>query len=494
MIPRTHVFAIAIVNCQDAVFAPVTYAASDAAAFVQAWQELGVDSDNSVLLAGVQATLTAIRSRLRKFAGKVAAGDRVVLYFAGQGILIDGANRLIVHDTIADDIQETSLGLSDLLGQIQSSRCDEVLLFIDASQGKVATGDDSDADFEPFNAFELLEFCKAKSTHWAFVSCSPSEQSHPDHTAKSGIWNDCLVSALKGLGKNAVTKNGMVTVSSLHEFLAGEVPRRVRVAVAGAVTQSPQIHGDLKSKRVIAELNDLFHQRQLSVNQTVNFITESSLSGEKRGPVRGLSGYRKPGQPLSSHNQWERLFVESAGEAEVAKQADAIYTQIRESFRYKRKDTSFSKDGPVASIRTPDFDVNIALMQHPDQADQYLLRTEVVSIRSPEVVDAPDFLGIFTLYCDQVVFAMSGGLDIGAKIDEIEEVESLVNSIEYDSDCTEFTLRLPGTGIVIRATGDRIVFTLDRNGDLKTLLGKTRTALSHLATANITLGLPGGEG
>ena len=86
---------------------------------------------------------------------------------------------------------------------------------------------------------------------------------------------------------------------------------------------------------------------------------------------------------------------------------------------------------------------------------------------------------------------MAGGLDIEAKIDEIEEVESLVNSIEYDPDCTEFSLRLPGTGIVIHATGDKIVFTLDHNGDLKTLLGKTRNALSQLAGANITLGLPG---
>lgn len=203
-----------------------------------------------------------------------------------------------------------------------------------------------------------------------------------------------------------------------------------------------------------------------------------------------LSGYRKPNQPLSSHNQWEQSFVESAGEADVAKQADAIYTMIRESFRFKRKDTSFSKDGPVASIRTPDFDVNISLTQHPDQADQYLLRTDVVTIRRPEIVDDPNFLNIFSKYCDRVVFAMAGGLDIEAKIDEIEETDSLANSIEYDPDCTEFTLRLPGTGILVRANERQIVFKLDRNGDLTTLLAKTRNTLSQLAAANITLGLP----
>jgi len=469
----------------------VRYAVRDASAFVQAWQDVGIELDDCVLLTGGQATLAATKSRLRKFVGRVAAGDRIVVFYAGHGVSQNGANRLAVHDTIAEDLAETSISLADLLGQIQGSKCGEVLVFVDAGQGGLPVGDDPTFDQSPFDGGELEAFCKAGKTRWGFTSCKPDELSHPDHQLKSGIWSHCLVLALTGVGKNAVTKNGTVTVSSIREFLAVEVPRMVRGAVAGAVTQSPQIFGDPSSKLVIADLNDLFHQRQLAGSDPVNFMSESSLSGEIKGPVRGLSGYRKPGQPLSSHNQWEQSFVENAGQNEVASQAETIYTQIRESFRYKRKDTSFSNDGPVASIRTPDFDVNVSLMQHPEVADQYLLRTDVVSIRRPEVVDDPKFLNIFTRYCDRVVFGMMAGLDLEAKIDEIEEVESLAGAIDYDPDCTAFTLRPPKSGIVIHATSDRIVFSLERGGDLKALLAKTRDALSKLADDKILLGLPG---
>ena len=119
---------------------------------------------------------------------------------------------------------------------------------------------------------------------------------------------------------------------------------------------------------------NLLNQRQLATSGTVNLIKDSSLAGEIQGRVRELRGYKKPKQPLSSHSPWERSFVEQAGEAEVGEQATEIIDQIRSSFRYKRKDLSFSNEGARASIKGPDFDVHVSLTQDRNDADKYVLK------------------------------------------------------------------------------------------------------------------------
>ncbi len=72
-----------------------------------------------------------------------------------------------------------------------------------------------------------------------------------------------------------------------------------------------------------------------------------------------------------------------------------FHDRIRRGFGYKRKEFEFTNDGAVASIKTPDFDLNVTLTQDPEDAERYLLRTEAVSFRRPEVVEEPPFLETF---------------------------------------------------------------------------------------------------
>ena len=65
----------------------------------------------------------------------------------------------------------------------------------------------------------------------------------------------------------------------------------------------------------------------------------------------------------------------------------------------------------------------------------------------------------------------------------------MAEHLNYDPECTEFTLRLPDAGIVIYATGDRMNFSLDSQGDLKQVLGNTQKAFAQLAGNSINLGL-----
>ncbi len=489
MRPRTHIFAVAIEDYQDASFQSVVYAEQDAHGFVQAWQELGVDKLDCVTLVSDEATQSAFRSNLRESLSKVGPNDRFVLFYKGRIASFEGLGVITAFDTHCSDVFEASIPLKDLLNEIRKTECSQVLLFLDGSHGASPVFRDGNADLDSkFPADELQAFCKESTRRFVFVSCKPNEVSHASGSLDHGIWAHCLIQSLKGFAKESMDKDFQVTTRTLQAYLSAEVPRILRVTVAGAIKQTPVIFGTKAKELPIVDHAERLQQQHPALGGMANPIKDSSLIGEIRGRVRELSGYSKPKTSLSTHNDWERDFVEKAGTAEVTAQATEIFERLREAFRYKRKDLSFTNVASTASIKGPDFDVNISLSQDPEDAEKYLLSTEVRSFRNSGVIEDPNFLVIFTKYCQRVVFELVADLDLESKIDDIEEIDSLAANLDYDPECTEFTLRLPEAGISIYATKSQMVFSLDAPGDLKLLLGNTQKAFSQLSGNRINLG------
>ena len=496
MRPRTFIFAVAVEDYQDRSFQSVIYAEQGAQEFVAAWQEMGVDLADTLILLSDQVTRSELQSNLRKIMSMAGPDDRVVLFFAGHGAALHGASVFAAFDTRADDVEKSCIPLAEILNEIRQTKCSQVLLFMDVCHGAIAnvsgTTPKSPVLESDFPVDELRAFCKESSSHFAFVSCKPNEISHSSRSLNHGIWTHCLIQAIKGAAKEAINKDQRVTTTSLQSYLLAEVPRILRVTVAGAVKQTPAMFGSKTKEIVVVDFAGLSQKNQLAAAPS-NPIKDSCLTGEIRGRVRELKGYSKPKTALATHNDWERDFVQKAGSSEVTAHATEIFEQLRESFRYKRKDLSFTNIASTASIKGPDFDVNIALSQDPDDAEKYLLTTEVRSFRNAAVIDDPTFLTIFSKYCKRIVFELDANLDLESKIDDIEEIDSLAPHLDYDPECTEFTLRLPDAGIVIFATGDRMVFSLHSSGDLKLLLGNTQKAFAQLAGNRINLGLQGSK-
>ena len=490
MRPRTYILAVAIEDYQDTFFQSVVYAEQDAHDFVGAWQTMGVEPADCVILLSDFATLAELRSTLPKFLSKVGPDDRLVLFYAGLGASIHGASVVSACDTQVDDFERSSLPLAEILSKIGQAKCSQVLLFLDVCHGSSTSASRGTPVLETeFAGDELRAFCKESASRFAFVSCKSNEISFPSRSLNHGIWTHCLIQAIKGVAKESIGIDRRITTTSLQKYLLGEVPRILRVTVAGAVKQTPVLFGSKTKELVLVDLAELLPKGELAVEGATSPIKDSCLTGEIRGRVRELRGYTKPKTPLATHNDWERDFVEKSGSGEVTAHATEIFEQLRESFRYKRKDLSFTNIASTASIKGPDFDVNISLTQDPEDAEKYLLSTEVRSFRNSSVIDDPNFLAIFTKYCKRIVFELDANLDLESKIDDIEEIDALAEHLDYDPECTEFTLRLPEPGIVIYATGDRMVFSLDSQGDLKMLLGNTQKAFAQLAGNSINLGL-----
>jgi len=485
MTPKTHLIALAIESYPTSELAAVPFAENDARAFTQAWLELGVAAADCVLLVNQQATLTAIRSRLRRFLTSVPSSDRIVLFYAGLGVSVGNVGYLTTYDTLADDFANTSLPLAELLAAVRESATSDVLLFIDACKPGVPAGGEEITG-------EAL-FAGKRNSHkgYVFTPCAVNEHSHVSPALKHGIWTYCVTQALRGLAPAALTPEHWLTVSSLQNYLREEVPRLLRETRAGTVSQTPQVINSSLDDVMLADVGELLRNRQPAADNSLSFVQDATLAGEIRGPVRELRGYQKPKTPLTTHNSWEQAFVEKAGADEVNRQATELFEQIRNSFGYKRKELSFACEGSQASIKTRDFDVNLALTQDRDAADCYVLRTEVAAFRRPAVVADESFLQIFSRYCDRVIVELKVRLDIQTKIDEIEELESDSLTLAYDPAGTTFTLQIRETGIVIEATADRMIFSLLGKRDLGLLIGHTHRAVAQLARDSIALGIPG---
>lgn len=489
MSQRTFVIAIAIENFKSKFFPSIGFAESDAEGFVACWRAIyGIHTEATVLV-GEQAGRSEVLAAIERVAELLTESDRLVFLFVGHALSCDGVDYLAVYDSKPTALPKTGIAVSELMERMATVHCDQVLMFVDIRHDGFVGTELQSLDCDDFVGVELESSFGETTGRHLFVSCSLGESSYASPQTRHRIWLECLIRALSGQSKVCFAKQAQITVESLQKYLKAEVPRQLRVTIAGTVRQTPHYVGDAEHRPLIADLSQMADPSAISSVAPESSIKEMILSGIKRGRVKELSGFVKPKVQLSTCNDWERNFVESAGSGDVSTQSAELFELLRDLFRYKRKDLSYTCTGATATIKGPDFDVNVSLTQDDEAADYYVMQTEVRSIRSIDMLDDPRFLAAFTKHCKKIVFELEGSIDIESTIDDIENVDLLIKYLEYDPDCSYFTLRLPDVGVVLHATSRQMTFSLDGHGDLKALLQKTRSTIDRLAGDAITLGL-----
>ena len=240
---RTLVFAVGIPTHLDPAIPEATFADADAAAFAEAWRAAGAEAEEVVALLGAEATFATVRSRVKRLLKNAAAGDRVVCFYAGQGITIDGATYLALYDTQADDVEATDISLSFLLTTLAGAKAGRTILFLDMARGGFAVdGAELDLDGEPA-AGELRDFCEEGSSRVAFVSCSPGERSHTSRELGHGLWTSSLVQALRGFSYCEV----IIDTGRTHQI-------RVHAQHLGLPVAGDDKYGDAETNRRLKEL------------------------------------------------------------------------------------------------------------------------------------------------------------------------------------------------------------------------------------------------
>ncbi|HZM03183.1 MAG TPA: caspase family protein [Candidatus Saccharimonadales bacterium] len=374
MTPKTHVFAIAVENYQDTKIPAVRYAENDVREFVNAWQILGVDAADCEVLLSAAATFKAFESKLKSFLGHVAKGERVVFFFAGHGLAINGESRITVHDTQIGDLSATTIPLNEILKQVRASKSEQALLFLDSCHSGLPIIDGMRSICSAFSAEELMAFCKDSEYHFAFASCKVDQSSYSAVTLSHGIWSYCVINALTGDLKDALEKGRLVTSNSLQTFLSDEVPRTLRKTVTGAVSQTPCAFGNFTKEFIVADVSHILAAKAAKASTLGSLLKEAFLRGEDGGQVRSLSGFKKGfHREPKDHFQGAEDFIAKIGQNEVKSHAEKINDELKAAFKYKFKDVEFGCSDGAATIITPDFDVNIWIHQDKDDPSAYVL-------------------------------------------------------------------------------------------------------------------------
>ena len=238
---------------------------------------------------------------------------------------------------------------------------------------------------------------------------------------------------------------------------------------------------------LLADLTSITSKKRANVLGLGSALKDTSLRGEKLGLVRSLSGFQKGHHVPQGHFSSAEAFVKRAGYEEVKTQAEAIYENIRTHLGYRRKNLNFACDQDAATIKTPDFDVNLSISQNPDDTTGYIITTEIGVIRRQEVFLEDAFSEAFSNYCDTVVIEFSGKINIEEKIDAIENIPELEAHLKYEADLSSLTLDIPKPSLRIHMADNCITLSMPGSGNLKALLTNIQSALSTIKDTGIQL-------
>ncbi len=218
-----------------------------------------------------------------------------------------------------------------------------------------------------------------------------------------------------------------------------------------------------------------------------NAFSNAHIEGVQYGRIRRLSGFRKGHHIPEDHFDSASDFIRKIGQDEVKEIAERIHTGLRATFSYKRKQMEYVCHEGVAAIKTPDFEVNITITQDENDASNYAMRTEVTTIRTPDIVSDTGFCSLFNDTCDRLILGFEQAVDLEAKIDAIEENPNLESFLEYEPDCSSFTLKIPNPSIKFQITPHQLIVTLPGTRNLKQLIDHCSAAFETFSSSGVEL-------
>jgi tetratricopeptide (TPR) repeat protein/uncharacterized caspase-like protein len=174
-------------------------------------------AENVRTLTGAKATLVAIRRELEEWLPSVAKeNDRVLVYFAGHGFVVQGQAYLAPYDIEPARISQTAYPMATLgsvFGKIRAKW--KVLLTDSCHSGAVAP----DTDIQTINR-SLIDMTRSVFSLTASRDRERSFES-PDWGGGHGIFTYYVVRGLEGEADH--NRNGIVTADELGEYVRTNV-------------------------------------------------------------------------------------------------------------------------------------------------------------------------------------------------------------------------------------------------------------------------------
>ena len=222
---RVHVLAVGVDQYADPDIPDLDLAGHDAERFAKAIGAIGGDVEVASLdiLGDADATRAGVLAALEKAIAETAAGETVVLFFAGHGIRDDdGTYYLATSDANLDDMAASALAWNDI-ASVLAGRPGRIAVFLDtchsgaAGTGAFATNDNA--------TNSLLE--RIPSGIVVFSASKGRELSEESKSFGGGIFTSALLDVIQG-NRDAYDRNhdGAIEISELYRGVKGEVAGR----------------------------------------------------------------------------------------------------------------------------------------------------------------------------------------------------------------------------------------------------------------------------
>jgi hypothetical protein len=401
----------------------VPYAASDCAEVYRLLPSAGYNPQKCVLLAGTRTTKAVIEWQLKRLPKLIDPADSLLVLVVTRGFCHKKRGYLLCADTIGTEpgetalpVSETALPVSDLLANLHKTGCREITVLLDVD-AHTAAGEKTPRGLD---ADELRSLFASSPVCVGLLSCEPGSRSYESVTLRRGIWRHHLIEALSGKARSALSRDGTLTATALHDYLSEAVPRTLRRTYDPPCEQSPLLLGEPGREFVIADLSARPGAGQELLDP--GRLRRVVFRGETTGRVKELAGFRKTHSLPERANDWARRYVNRIAAADIRADLDRTVEKIREAFGYRRKDLEVSAERHgLGYIRTPDFEYSVAVTLREDEPAEVIWRREVGRLSGLDIVHSDGFHAVFGHNFDQLVFEFSTSLDVSDFIDQIED-------------------------------------------------------------------------
>ncbi len=214
---------------------PLRYCVADVVAFRDALVNVaGFEKDNVYLMTDdmdgqMQPTNINIVKRLDILSQRIKAGDTLVFYFSGHGIVNDGSSFLLAvnSDTSTQNTLEMSAVPLDRVSKILSSvKAQQLLTVIDACRNNPETGRSGEDNILTDDFSKGFKIRRSSSSNGqpsvsaTLYACNVGERAYEWSEKGHGVFSYYL---LEGLNGKAANSQGQVTVTGLAEYTQSKV-------------------------------------------------------------------------------------------------------------------------------------------------------------------------------------------------------------------------------------------------------------------------------
>jgi uncharacterized caspase-like protein len=445
-----YAIIIGVEKYQDSSISQVVFAEADANDFSVTLVQHGFALVNQVILTSAQATKNVIESKLRLLLRRLKDDDVLYFFYAGHGFSKNGANYITCHDCQRGDLANSSIALQTIFSQLKSSKCNRVVMFLDACESGMTATADMRGIYSVLTREELEDFFRSAEYHICFAACKEDEYSYPSNKLGHGVWTYHVLQALGGHAPLALEANNIVSPRSLQNYLSKEVPTWLALNRTDGAIQTPWFYGTQSRDFMIADVGPVLAKRKLTKTQDrvlKRAVLSRTIYGER---VRSLSGYRKQDHSIPIRiNDSTNRFLADIAESEITQDVNELHGLLREQFKYLRKELSSGVEGTSGNIIAPDFEYTVNVSLDPDDLSKLIWKRELSNLRDSDTLNRKEFDEVFRDMFDTVELEFNKRINLEEFIDTLEAAGIRP---DYDSACTECMIRLPNIPGTIRVT------------------------------------------